>query len=155
MNSIAADAKGAPTVDATACFHCGEALREGNGPAGFCCDGCAAAAQWIRDAHLDDYYKLRTTHAGRVDPNADDLSAWDREDILQAHARPVPGGRELVLLTDGMRCAACAWLIDKALRREPGVLDVSANAVTGRIRLAWDPTRTALSKPLRRLLSLG
>ena len=46
----------------TACFHCGEPL-----PAlprivaldatsrSFCCDGCAAAAQWIRDARLDDF----------------------------------------------------------------------------------------------------
>jgi len=61
----------------------------------------------------------------------------------------------LVLLTDGVRCAACAWLIDRALMREPGVLEVSANAVTGRIRIAWDPARTPLSRPLQRLVSLG
>lgn len=162
MNTIVAGVGDTRVVDASLCFHCSEPLPahaprlsiEGVAR-GFCCDGCAAAAQWIRDARLDDYYKLRTTHAGRVDQNADDLSCWDREDILAAHARAIPGGRELVLLTDGMRCAACAWLIDRALRREVGVLDVSANAVTGRIRLAWDPTRTSLSKPLRRLLSLG
>jgi Cu2+-exporting ATPase len=54
-----------------------------------------------------------------------------------------------------MRCAACAWLIDRALMREPGVLDVGANAITGRIRLVWDPTRTPLSVPLARLAALG
>ena len=83
-----------------------------------------------------------------------DLSAWDRDDVQAGHARDVDGGREIVLLTDGMRCAACAWLIDRALAREPGVIEVAANAVTGRIRLAWDPARTRLSLPLRRLASL-
>jgi Cu2+-exporting ATPase len=35
------------------------------------------------------------------------------------------------------------------------VLEVTANAVTGRIRIAWDPARTPLSRPLGRLLALG
>ncbi|KGQ20033.1 ATPase P [Lysobacter dokdonensis DS-58] len=161
MNAIAATAQAGADADA-ACFHCNEptsALSPRVAIDGveraFCCEGCAAAAQWIRDARLGDYYRLRSEAAGRVDADAGDLTCWDREDILAGHARAVPGGRELILLTDGMRCAACAWLIDRALRREPGVLDVSANAVTGRIRIAWDPARTALSAPLRRLASLG
>lgn len=160
MNTIAVDARLATAGEA--CFHCSEPLPA-NAPQlvidgaarGFCCDGCAAAAQWIRDARLDGYYRLRSEHAARVDANVDDLSWWDREDVLAAHARDVEGGRELVLLTDGMRCAACAWLIDRALMREPGVRDVCANAVTGRIRIVWDPARTRLSTPLRRLLALG
>jgi Cu2+-exporting ATPase len=162
MNAVVARADAARVADDATCFHCREPLPA-HAPRvsidgveqPFCCDGCAAAAQWIRDARLGDYYTLRSAHAGRVDDSGDDFASWDREDILAVHARAVPGGRELVLLTDGMRCAACAWLIDRALRREPGVLDVSANAVTGRIRIAWDPARTPLSRPLRRLLSLG
>ena len=146
-----------------ACFHCGEALPAS--PArvqmdeverDFCCEGCAAAAQWIRDARLDDYYLLRSGPGARAgDGDDSDLALWDREEVIAEHARAVPGGRELTLLTDGMRCAACAWLIDRALVRERGVIEVSANAVTGRIRIAWDPTLTHLSSPLRRLTALG
>ena len=144
------------------CFHCGEALPtaparlhvEGVDRA-FCCDGCAAAAQWLRDAKLGDYYRLRSGPSMRVAQDDSDLALWDREETLAGHARAVPGGRELTLLADGMRCAACAWLIDRALAREPGVLEVAANAVTGRVRIVWDPARTALSAPLRRLLALG
>ncbi len=58
--------------------------------------------------------------AGRAIAGNTDLAAWDHEDVLALHARAVPGGREIVLLTDGMRCAACAWLIDRALAREAG-----------------------------------
>ncbi|MCR6495765.1 cadmium-translocating P-type ATPase [Thermomonas sp. S9] len=115
----------------------------------------AAAARWILDAHLDDYYRLRSAPGGRVDADAPALAAWDREELLAGHARDVEGGREITVLTDGMRCAACAWLIDHALAREDGVLETCANAVTGRIRIVWDPARTALSKPLARLASLG
>jgi Cu2+-exporting ATPase len=144
------------------CFHCGEALpaapallQVDGAERAFCCDGCAAAAQWIRDAHLDDYYRLRSEPAARVAEDDADLLLWDRDEVIAAHARPIPGGRELTLLTDGMRCAACAWLIDRALAREAGVLEVNANAVTGRIRIAWDPAITPLSRPLQRLVALG
>ena len=70
---------GAPTrndallADGDGCYHCGEPLPveparfELDGTAReFCCDGCAAAAQWIRDAHLGDYYRLRSDHASRA-----------------------------------------------------------------------------------------
>ncbi|MBP3983484.1 cadmium-translocating P-type ATPase [Pseudoxanthomonas helianthi] len=151
-----------PQAVESGCFHCGEALpaaparlRVDGAERVFCCDGCAAAAQWLRDAKLDDYYRLRNGPSTRVTGDDADLALWDREETLAGHARAVPGGRELTLLADGMRCAACAWLIDRALSREPGVLEVAANAVTGRVRIAWDPARTALSAPLRRLLALG
>lgn len=146
----------------SACFHCGEVLPVA--PARlhvdgterlFCCGGCAAATQWIRDARLDDYYRLRSEPAARVATDDADLALWDREEVIAEHARIVSDGREITLLTDGMRCAACAWLIDRALAREPGVLEVSANAITGRIRIVWDPERTPLSLPLRRLFALG
>ncbi|MGX9719521.1 heavy metal translocating P-type ATPase [Stenotrophomonas acidaminiphila] len=144
------------------CHHCGEALpaqphraATGAGTHAFCCPGCAAAAEWIASAELDGYYRLRSAKAARVGEDLPDLAVWDRDDVQDEHSRPVAGGREITLLTDGMRCAACAWLIDRALAREPGVIDCGANAVTGRIRIAWDPARTALSTPLRRLAMLG
>ena len=150
-------------MDALAvCHHCGEALPQSpvsleiDGQARpFCCGGCAAAARWIVEAALDDYYRLRDRPAGRVDEDAPALAVWDREELLASHARAIDGGREITVLTDGMRCAACAWLIDRALAREGGVLESSANAITGRIRIAWDPEITSLSKPLARLASLG
>ncbi len=146
--------------DGAVCFHCGEPLPSSDAASDaegrrFCCQGCAAATQWIREARLEDYYRFRSVPAGRVAAEAADFAVWDREDVQREHARDVAGGREIVLLTDGMRCAACAWLIDRALSREPGVVEAMANAVTGRIRLTWDPRRTLLSAPLRRLAELG
>ena len=144
------------------CFHCGEPLPPqpaidtvADAPQPFCCTGCAAAARWIGEASLGDYYRLRQGDAARVGTDTIDYASWDREDLLAEHSVVVDGGREITLLTDGMRCAACAWLIDRALSREPGVREVAANAVTGRIRIVWDAARTPLSLLLSRLASLG
>ncbi|WP_255555939.1 heavy metal translocating P-type ATPase [Lysobacter soyae] len=161
--SAGGDALSTPvnTPNAT-CFHCDEPLGAAPVQAlidgtthDFCCNGCATAAQWIRDARLDAYYQLRTAPAPRIDEAPTDLAIWDREEVLREHARDVAGGREVTVLTDGMHCAACAWLIDRALMREAGVQSVSANAVTGRIRIVWDTEKTRLSFLLHRLNALG
>lgn len=148
-------------VDAT-CFHCGEALPpqpprvhiDGSERA-VCCLGCAAAAQWIRDAGLADYYRLRSGEGARVDADAGDFLTWDRADVQAGHVVAGEAGNEITVVVEGMHCAACAWLIDRALMREPGVTDVGANAITGRVRLGWDPSRTPLSRLLSRLAALG
>lgn len=164
MNALspAVPASLAQSVRDRACFHCGTVLSGAplrrtveDVPRVFCCAGCAAAAEWIHSASLDDYYSLRSQPAGRAAAELQDLTIWDRPDVMGAYQRAVTGGCEVVLLTDGMRCAACAWLIDRALAREPGVREVVANAVTGRIRLVWDPGKNRLSAILRRLTALG
>ncbi|MFY2765374.1 heavy metal translocating P-type ATPase [Arenimonas sp. MALMAid1274] len=144
------------------CFHCGQALGhpstrvsiDGTDRA-VCCEGCGAAARWIRDAGLGDYYRLRAAEGPRVQADADDYLAWDRDDVQAGHAVAVADGREITVVVEGMRCAACAWLIDRALLHEPGVRDVGANAVTGRVRIAWQPTQAPLSRILARLAALG
>ena len=145
-----------------ACYHCGEPVVGAAIPAvvageerEFCCNGCAAAATWIGDAALGDYYRLRSANAGRVGTDAPDFAAWDREAVLAEHSSVVDGDREITVLTDAMHCAACAWLIDRALRQESGVLDAVANAITGRVVIRWDPQRTALSTLMTRMAALG
>ncbi|MBN8262902.1 MAG: heavy metal translocating P-type ATPase, partial [Xanthomonadales bacterium] len=153
---------GAPALAKDACFHCGEALPAepvlavvGGARHPFCCSGCAAASAWIQDAGLSDYYTLRTANGARVDLDPAALEVWDAPSVQAEHVREVEGGCEITLIADGMHCAACAWLIDNALAREPGVREATANAMTGRLRLVWDPAATRLSQPLQRLRALG
>ena len=137
------------------CTHCGEALTQPAPAPGYCCGGCAAAADWIRAAGLGDFYRWRQQDGQRVGETLTDFSRWDEPALLAGHLRYEAGACELGLLVDGMRCAACAWLIGKALGREPGVRDVEANALTGRLHLRWDASQTKLSSLLARLASLG
>lgn len=148
--------------DISGCFHCGEVLPalpqqlviDGAARA-VCCSGCAAAARWIRDNDLGQFYRLRQADSARVSPGGQDYADWMDADLLAEHARVVPGGLEITVLSSAMRCAACAWLIGEALQKLPGTLEASANAVTGRIRLRWNPQQVALSTLLQQLDLLG
>ena len=165
MNALAANAAGLrrDVPAASTCAHCGESFLAAAAatasttsvPAAYCCTGCAAAADWIHTAGLDDYYRLRDTQGNRVGVEPADFAAWDRADLQRDHVLAIGEAREIQLAVEGMRCAACAWLIDRALAREPGVLEASSNAITGRLRLRWSPARAPLSRLLARLDALG
>lgn len=149
-------------TEAPACYHCHEplghapttAVIDGN-PESFCCTGCASAACWITEHGLKDYYRLRTASAGKAGDAQLDYTAWDRKEVQEAHCRPCPEGRQITLITDGMHCAACAWLIQNALQTNPAVAVVNANAITGRVDIRWNPERESLSELCRQLSSLG
>ncbi len=147
------------------CFHCGQAIKgdlvqetiHGKLQA-FCCAGCSAATQWISDAGLSDYYDLRTQQAPQASADAVDLSAWDHPDTLALHSRDSDqpdGSQDIIISVQGMHCAACAWLIDRALSKQAGVSEVSVNAVTGRLHLRWQQTTTPLSQLITCLQRLG
>lgn len=149
---------------ANACFHCGEPLalagtrraRIGADARAFCCAGCEAAAIWIREAGLEGYYRTRTAPA--LAPAIESGAApsdWDAVAFLAEHAVTRGDRRSITLVVEGIRCAACAWLIERALSREPGIAEVSVNAATARMSLCWHPDRTTLSQPIALLARLG
>ena len=148
------------TTAPVSCAHCGDpapapirATVEGVDHA-YCCHGCAGAAAWIASEGFGDYYRWRSAPGPRVEA-IDDYGDWDRDEVLDAHSEIVDGTRTVRLALGGMHCAACAWLVDKALRQAPGVIDVQANAVDGRLRLRWDPSTAPLSTLLQRVGRLG
>lgn len=153
-----APADGAPPP--LACAHCGEPvlaaveLRFDDGLRSYCCGGCAEAARWITRSGLGDYYRWRSAPAPRIGEDEDFL-AWDRAETLEAHSEVIGETRAIRLAVGGMHCAACAWLIDKALRREAGVREVSANAVEGRVRIVWSQATVPLSSLLKCIARLG
>ena len=154
----------ASACDALAtCFHCGEAIppgvdirvdQDGHEQA-VCCHGCAAAAEWIGHLGLGDYYRLRSEPARRA-RGGEDFSAWDRPALARLHVRQTAADRaEVVVLVDGLRCAASAWLIERALGTLAGVREVGVNAAARRVQLAFDPARVHLSQLLEALARLG
>jgi Cu2+-exporting ATPase len=56
---------------------------------------------------------------------------------------------------EGMRCPACAWLLERALARVPGVSSFEVNFTTRRARLAWDPAASRLSRLLAAAGTVG
>jgi Cu2+-exporting ATPase len=122
----------------------------------FCCVGCEAAAAWIEGAGLAGYYRARTAPALVPEPAAADAFAhWDAPAFASAHCSERDGRRTTTLVVEGIRCAACAWLIERALAREPGVALVAVNAATSRLALEWNPVAAPLSRLIALLARLG
>jgi len=150
-------------VNATACFHCGEPVPTGlqlcatldGTPRAVCCIGCQAAVGWIGTMGLQDYYRLRDVPAERA-AAANDYGAWDRPALQRMYVRHDDEARaEVCVLAQGIRCAACGWLIERALRELPGVLDIGVNIPARRLQIVWQPQRVALSALLAQLGRLG
>ncbi len=151
-------------ADAAPCFHCGEPLPATPLFAGVaarreavCCAGCAIAAELIAAGGLGAYYTHRTGFAPRPDASVDPAwLAFDRPALVaELVARTPDGGRSLALLIEGVRCAACAWLIERTLTAMPGVRRAQINPVTARLVLELDAATPALSALFGRLAALG
>ena len=154
------------TVAGAPCFHCGEPIPRGlviharisGRDEPVCCHGCKAVAEFITGAGLGDYYRYRDASSSRADetPRPDRWAAYDRPELVERLTRPEPNGaRSITVLLEGLRCAACSWLADKALHLQSGVLDVSVNPATARARLVWDPSQVRLGDLLRVLEHVG
>jgi Cu2+-exporting ATPase len=163
------------------CYHCNEPVpAKGLWSAcvlgedrPMCCAGCQAVAQAIVASGGESYYAQRTSTG--LDPKQlERLSAWAEllEDpawtgrhIQTVTSRiQIPGHApanqdtdqsETTLAIEGLRCGACAWLIESVLSQTPGVVHARANASTARLRLRWNPKLTGLNALSQSLLKLG
>jgi heavy metal translocating P-type ATPase len=61
----------------------------------------------------------------------------------------------LTLSIDGMWCPACAWVIDEALKKKPGVIDPICNFSTDRFRCEYDPILTSPAQIIDTIGRLG
>lgn len=153
-------------ADAASCWHCGEGLPADAPQAvvagvshPVCCQGCRAAAEWIDQLGLGDYYRLRSATPPRAPDPAQarrSADAWLRPELARHAVRTLAAGQsEALLLVDGIRCAACVWLIERALGAISGVQSVQVNASAQRARIVWDPQRTTLVAILQALARTG
>ncbi|MDY6815038.1 MAG: heavy metal translocating P-type ATPase [Pseudomonadota bacterium] len=149
------------------CFHCGEPA-EGNPPITlelegttrhFCCQGCKAVCETIHNEGLTGFYDFRTEPA--VTPrelSGSELSRLRELDhplVQQSFVSPVKSGQEANLLIGGITCAACIWLLENHMKKQPGVQSFSVNHTTQRARLIWSPDQAKLSDLLIAIHQLG
>ncbi|MBT8079341.1 MAG: cadmium-translocating P-type ATPase [Gammaproteobacteria bacterium] len=148
----------------TACLHCGDPVPDGlsifarldgvDQP--MCCLGCKAVAEFIDCSGWSSFYQ----HRARPDP-ADNLtpveSSWQRYDTQDLRTRYVcarDGIEEATIDIGGMYCAACVWLLEKALHRD-GVVSVDVNSATRRAVVSWEPGQHRFSDILHAISRVG
>ena len=163
MSAVAPPARPGAATD---CFHCGLPIapeasfgfETGGTWRAFCCAGCEAVSRAIHGGGLDDYYRLRDCappRPARKDDSAE-LALYDEPALQQRFARDAGAGeREASILVDGMRCTACAWLVEQVAARVPGVTSASAHFGSRRALVRWDPARVKLSAVLGAIRGFG
>lgn len=96
---------------------------------------------------LDAYYRRRT-----IDPEQrllrpdDDEAIVDYAPYLSGGADAASGEANLDLLVDGLHCAACVWLVESVLSRQPGVIAARLNMTTRRLHLRWRAADTTADR---------
>jgi len=154
-----------PDREGGSCDLCGLPLRFGPHPLAwggrtfrFCCNGCRQVFRLLSESTgAGDPSAFRETDTYRKCLEMGILPGSEAE--LEARARaggnpgkaseppgPVPEAGshalDLHLAVTGMWCPACAWLIETALVRTPGVVEARCHFSTDRIRCRYDPVRT-------------
>ncbi|GEO81061.1 heavy metal translocating P-type ATPase metal-binding domain-containing protein [Pararhodospirillum oryzae] len=136
------------------CRHCGQPVAAPGMDPGeaFCCPGCRAAHALVMDCGLGAYYERRCLDPALPPPipEADDPLG------LEAHVRleSGPGGTvEAVvpLVVEGLHCAACVWLIEHVLARNPTVCEARVNMTTRRLIVRFVPTPAGPDEAARAL----
>jgi heavy metal translocating P-type ATPase len=141
----------------------------------FCCMGCRQVFHMLSEAsgtqdptsfkETDLYKKCR--EMGIIPKSEADLEQQTRidarysptrNDVLRSEADSETSGRKalgLNLVVKDMWCPACAWVIEEALRKSHGVMNVSCNFSTDRVSCEYNPVRTSPSQISRIIGSLG
>lgn len=146
------------------CYHCGlpvtqinkvEAIIK-NTQKYFCCVGCASVCQTIYDSGLSAFYDQKTS---TILPSVDleyPLEFYDSLVFQQPFLESSdPDTKTITLISDTIHCAACVWLIERALSAMDGVVWVRVNLTDKRISICWEDEKINLSSIMKTLADLG
>lgn len=147
------------------CYHCQlpvEAeeqisVRLGGRLVQFCCHGCRSVAEAIHQAGLAGFYD-RIQEGDRLAPPpelVDALAMYDIAEVQQEFVQSQDELSEVQLLVEGVHCAACVWLIENSLRRQPGIVEARVNLTGRKLKVRWDRALLPLSELIGQLGLLG
>ncbi len=148
------------------CFHCDLEIPKGqefhlwliNQQRAFCCAGCLAVAETIRENKLEEFYRFRTEHNKKIievlPQELIDLQSLDNQAVLASISTESNNIKTIELGIEGITCAACGWLIKKQITKREDVLDIQINITTRRAVLKFKHD-ALLSPILKQIRNLG
>ena len=127
MFSAATTAGSPPRLTPSSCLHCGLPSAAGD----YCCAGCEAIAAALSGKPFTPEPLETSSH---------ELAHYDDPVVSARFVRAVhEASVEAFFVVEGLRCGACAWLVERAIEGVPGVTAAEANYSTARVRVAWNP----------------
>ncbi|MDD5716637.1 MAG: heavy metal translocating P-type ATPase [Sulfuricurvum sp.] len=123
----------------------------------FCCKGCQGIFHLLKDEGLESFYsKMGDT---TLSPPTDQFEASSNFDTPAFTERFVTTTKEnllqVSLVIEGIHCAACVWLNEKALHRMEGVIEAHINYTNNKARITWNPDSVKLSAIIDMIRAIG
>lgn len=158
------------TLTETECYHCGSDIPPGshffttiNGEEKrMCCPGCQAVAETIVAGGLDSFYRHR---GSELNPTSDlleleaitkELALYDHPEVQKDFVRDLDSDQpSATLVIEGISCAACVWLLENHITKQPGVVKFSVNLTNHRAQLTWQSNEVKLSTLLGEIIRIG
>ncbi|MBW2452198.1 MAG: heavy metal translocating P-type ATPase [Deltaproteobacteria bacterium] len=119
----------------------------------FCCQGCRGAYRIIKSSGFDRFYQQRNWKEPGFPQGAYE-SSYDDQD-LEPFVLDKGSHFELTFHLEGLRCAACVWLIEKVLGAAGGVEHIRINYGSHRGSVCFDPEVTSAAKLFKAITELG
>ncbi len=111
------------------CLHCNEKSYNDD----FCCLGCKAAYKLINNLGFSKYYQLKDTNqSGLIKPDLE-----QQINITNFAKNNADHTFEINLSIQGLHCAACIWLIENILQKNPDVITARVNLTRKSLFLKW------------------
>ncbi len=125
-----------------------------------CCLGCLAAAEFIQQHGMGDFYQYRGEQLpqGAVSEQFSKHSSWqyyDQPEVQAMYQKLNEEHSSIRIYVQGMYCNSCSWLIDRSLSQLPGVGQIQLNPAAHQLQVNWQPEQIKLSEILGTIASLG
>ncbi len=143
------------------CDHChlefSDSVMIHDGKYRFCCNGCRGIFHLLKDEGLESFYsKMGDT---TLAPPTEQFEASSNFDTPAFHERFVTldkeGLSQVSLVIEGIHCAACVWLNEKALHKMDGVIEANINYTNNKARITWDGSVLKLSSIIDMIRAIG
>lgn len=123
----------------------------------FCCNGCRGIFHLLKDEGLESFYsKMGSTTLTPPTEQFEASSNFDTPAFAERFVTTTKEGLQQVsLVIEGIHCAACVWLNEKALHKMDGVIEAHINYTNNKARISWNPESVKLSAIIDMIRAIG
>ena len=123
----------------------------------FCCKGCQGIYHLLSDEGLDSFYnKVGAIKLAPPIQQYEDSKNYNTPAFYERFVNVNSDGfSEVSLVIEGIHCAACVWLNEKALYKMEGVVDVNINFTTNKAHISWADNVVKLSNIIDMIRAIG
>ncbi len=147
--------------DKVGCTHCHLEFNKDvmiiDGEHYFCCKGCQGVYHLLKDQGLDNFYdKVGNTALTPPTQQYEDSENFNSPAFYDKFVtKNSDGFSEVSLIIEGIHCAACVWLNEKALHKMDGVMGADINYTNNKAKIVWADDVLKLSSIIDMIRAIG